>query len=70
MMKDERVREVAAAMARESGEEFESLRVDGQLFWYCRAEFTVKALEAAGYEVRRKAQGERRKAKGKRRIIE
>ena len=53
-MKDERVREVAAAMARESGDEFESLRVEKQIYWYCRAEFAVKALEAAGYEVRKR----------------
>jgi len=54
MMDDDRIREVAAAMARAEGQEFESLRAERQIHWYCRARFAVDAIEGAGFEVRRK----------------
>jgi len=60
-MDDDRIREVAAAMARAGGREFESLRAERQLYWYCKAGLMVDAIEAAGYEVRR-----RKEKRGKR----
>jgi len=54
MMDNDQVREIAAGMSKEKGEHYESLRIEKQIHWYCKAEFALKALEAAGYEVRRK----------------
>jgi len=54
MMKDEKTREIAGGMAKESGEHWESLKVEKQVYWYCRALFALEALKVAGYEARKR----------------
>lgn len=54
MMDDDRIREIAAEMARNYGEYFDALRPDGQLKWYWKAAVAVVAIESAGYEIKPK----------------
>ena len=53
MFNDPWRREIAIVLAEEAGEDFESLRFERQIHWYCRADSTLTALEAGGYEVRK-----------------